>query len=168
MESDWQTFTDNAIAWAMRHLGATGYASRCLAFVEDAYERANGVEIFGGDYAHESAELYAVRSNAGEPPIGAFAFYDTVGELYGERRNWGHVGLCVGDGRVVHAWDQVRIDHYLEIEHLVGPPGWDSPAWAGWAPVQRVFDGFRPKDWTATGDAAAAAVRMQEARFGAP
>ncbi|MFJ9553583.1 hypothetical protein ACIRPH_07190 [Nocardiopsis sp. NPDC101807] len=166
MEHDWQVRADNAIAWARRRLGSTAYTSRCLAFVEDAYERSNGVEIFGGDSAGESAEIYAVRDNTGTPAFGAFAFYDSTGELFGRRRNWGHVGLCVGDGQVVHAWDRVRIDHYLEIPDLVAPPGWDAPRWLGWTPVQRIFRGFRPKDWEAAGDAPAAARRMQATRFG--
>ncbi|MDT0347058.1 NlpC/P60 family protein [Streptomyces litchfieldiae] len=166
MEHDWQTYADNAITWARGHLGSTAYTSRCLAFVEDAYERPNHREIFGGDFARESAELYAVQDNTGVPPTGAFVFYDASGELFGQRRNWGHVGLCVGDGQVVHAWNQVRIDHYLGIENLAGPPGWDALRWLGWAPIERIFRGSRPKDWTATGDAATAARRAAMARFG--
>ncbi|MGA5194028.1 NlpC/P60 family protein [Streptomyces exfoliatus] len=166
MEHDWQVYADNAIAWARQRLGSTAYTSRCLAFVEDAYERPNHLEIFGGDFARESAELYAAQNNSGTPPTGAFVFYDNTGELLGRRQNWGHVGLCIGDGQVIHAWDRVRIDHYLEIQNLVTPSGWDSLRWIGWAPIQRIFQGCQPKDWTATGDAAAAAQRMQAARFG--
>ncbi|GAA0972244.1 hypothetical protein [Nocardiopsis tropica] len=166
MEHDWQVCADNAVTWARQHLGSTAYASRCLAFVEDAYERSNHVEIFGGDFAGESARIYAARENTGVPPTGAFAFYDSTGELFGRRQDWGHVGLCVGDGRVVHAWDRVRIDHYLDIPDLAAPPGWDPPRWVGWTPVQRIFRGCRPKDWEAVGDASAAAQRMQATRFG--
>ncbi|MFJ8843860.1 hypothetical protein ACIRFF_13255 [Streptomyces cyaneofuscatus] len=158
--------TQNAIAWARQHLGTTSYASRCLAFVEDAYERANELELFGGDFAAESAALYAARDNGGEPPAGAFVFYDFTGEMLGRRQNWGHVGLCVGDGLVIHAWDEVRTDHYRQIPTLAGPPGWDAPRWAGWTPVQRILEGCRPKDWTPEGDAATAARRVQAARFG--
>ncbi|MEQ4609398.1 hypothetical protein ACFYX6_01350 [Streptomyces bacillaris] len=32
--------------------------------MEDAYERPNELELFGGDCAAESAELYAARENA--------------------------------------------------------------------------------------------------------
>ncbi|MGW5800824.1 hypothetical protein ACWFQ7_13085 [Streptomyces bacillaris] len=56
--------TEKAIAWARQHLGTESYASRCLAFVEDAYERPNELELFGGDFAAESAELYSARENA--------------------------------------------------------------------------------------------------------
>jgi cell wall-associated NlpC family hydrolase len=166
METDQRTRVDNAVAWATRHLGETAYASRCLAFVEDAYERSNHLEVFGGDFAGESAELYAVRDETGPPPRGAFAFYDTSGELFGRRSNWGHVGLGLGDGLIVHAWDRVRVDHYLEVQELAAPPGWDPCRWVGWAPAERVLQGCRPKDWTPSGDAAAAARRMQRDRFG--
>ncbi|MDT0268598.1 hypothetical protein RM844_20130 [Streptomyces sp. DSM 44915] len=165
MEHDWQERVANAIGWARGHLGSTAYASRCLAFVEDAYERANALELFGGDFAAESAESYGAREQTGEPPAGAFVFYDTSGELLGRRRNWGHVGLGIGGGQVVHAWDRVRIDPYLAIAELAGPPGWDAPRWAGWAPVERVLRGCRPRDWTPEGDAAGAAERAQAARF---
>ncbi|CAM5326679.1 hypothetical protein SGLAM104S_03580 [Streptomyces glaucescens] len=116
VEPDQRTCVDNAIAWARNRLGTTSYTSRCLAFVEDAYERSNRLEVFAGDFAAESAELYAARDNTGVPPAGAFVFYDTTGTLFGRRRNWGHVGLSLGDGRVVHAWDRVRIDPYVEIQ----------------------------------------------------
>jgi hypothetical protein len=40
-----------AVAWALDHVGSTGCAGRCLGFVEDAYERSNAIEVFGGDSA---------------------------------------------------------------------------------------------------------------------
>src|SRR6478735_7499476 len=86
-EDDLSRLADHAIAWAEGHLDSTAYATRCLAFVEDAYERANGLELFGGDTAHESAVLYEAATRTGPPPRGAFVFYDGVGELLGARRN---------------------------------------------------------------------------------
>ncbi|MEU7346955.1 hypothetical protein ABZ778_24210 [Streptomyces bacillaris] len=87
--------TENAIAWARQHLGTESYASRCLAFVEDAYERPNGLELFGGDFAAESAALYAARENEGvPPPAGAFAFYDFTGEMLGRWQNWAMWGCA--------------------------------------------------------------------------
>ncbi|WP_125776805.1 NlpC/P60 family protein [Antribacter gilvus] len=164
MEHDWQRYIDNAVAWAHAALGSTAYTTRCLAFVEDAYERSNEVEVFGGDSARESAELYAAHESSGEPPRGAFVFYDNTGELLGTRQNWGHVGLSLGDGLVIHAWDRVRLDSYLAVQDLAGPPGWDSPRLVGWTPVERIFEGSRPRVWV--GDAAEAAERMARERFG--
>jgi len=77
----------NAVAWPLEHDGSSAYATRCLAFVEDAIERSNGIEIFGGDYAAESARLCEASLNTGTPPIHALVFYESVGELFGVRRD---------------------------------------------------------------------------------
>lgn len=146
---DMQTVIRNAVAWARERLGDKDYAGMCLAFVEDAIEQANGVEIFGGDSAKESAELYGARENVGEPPLGAFVFYDCGGLVDGVYRDWGHVGLCIGEGRVIHAYGEVRIDPYTEIPCLPAFPDWSQPAYVGWTPIERVFrqgpDGIRPE-----------------------
>ncbi|MDF2581303.1 MAG: hypothetical protein K0S49_2882 [Microbacterium sp.] len=59
MTFDVETCGSNAVAWALGHAGSTTYTTRCLAFVEDAIERSNDLEMFGGDDAAESARLYA-------------------------------------------------------------------------------------------------------------
>jgi hypothetical protein len=68
-------FVSNAIAWAKNHLGNTDYRGKCLAFTEDAYEISNNVEIFGGDSAQESADLYQAGNKDVPPPLGAFVCY---------------------------------------------------------------------------------------------
>jgi hypothetical protein len=133
----------NAIRWAQEHLGATEYAGRCLAFVEDAYEQSNHVEIFGGSSAQESADEYEAAQNQGEPPIGSFVFYACAGPVGDEIMNWGHVGLCLGEGKVIHALDTVRIDHYLDVQDLTPAPGWTRPQFIGWTPIERIFVGYR-------------------------
>jgi hypothetical protein len=153
-----------AVAWALEHHGSSAYATRCLAFVEDAIERSNGIEIFGGDYAAESARLYRASLNTGTPPAHALVFYASVGELFGVRRDWGHVGISLGDGRVVHAWDRVRIDEHRALEALAPAAGWGVLRWVGWAPLGRVLVGARPRTWDE--DAGDAAARMQAERFG--
>jgi len=146
MNEEFETYIANAIHWAQAHLGATHYAARCLAFVEDAYEESNHVEIFGGDSAKESADEYGAAQNTGEIPIGAFVFYDCSGAIDGEYKNWGHVGLHIGGGKVIHAWDKVRMDHYLEVQNLTPAPGWTKPQYLGWAPIERIFVGYRKQE----------------------
>ena len=138
-----------AIAWALRHVGDRGYGLRCLAFVEDAYERANGIELFGGASATESAELYGLQAyDADDPPLaGSFVFYAAEGPIDGHRRDWGHVGLALGDGRVVHAWDEVRVDPAGAVEVLAPARGWTQPRLSGWVGVTRVLAGHRPRRW---------------------
>lgn len=138
-----------AVAWALAHVGDATYALRCLAFVEDSYERANGIEVFGGASATESAALYGVLPYSGDnpPPAGALVFYACGGPVDGEWRDWGHVGLALGDGRVVHAWDVVRIDEAAAIGSLTPAPGWTAPRLLGWTPSDRLLAGHRDRAW---------------------
>jgi len=138
---------ENAIIWARNHLNSKDYRLRCLAFVEDAYERSNEIEMWGGADAQESAELYEAHKHIGFPPKGTFVFYSCSGMVEGEIKNWGHVGLSLGNGDVIHAWDKVRIDNYLEIESLTPAPGWSQPKLIGWAPVERILTGIQKKHW---------------------
>jgi len=136
------TYVDRALRWAMEALDSTEYQTLCLKFVEDAYEISNDVELDGYSTAKESAEAYDAQENIGLPPRGAYAFYDCWGTIEGKRRNWGHVGLSMGDGRVIHAWDRVRVDQYLDIQDLDAGPGWTRPEYIGWAPVSLVLEGM--------------------------
>ena len=120
---EWDDCVDKAVHWVSGKLGSPEYRGVCLGFVEDAYELANEMELDGYATAKSAAEGYGAASNAGPPPEGAFVFYDCEGSLEGIFRNWGHVGLCVGDGKVVHAWDVVRTDDYMAVEELTPEPG---------------------------------------------
>ena len=53
--------------------------------------------------------------------------------------NWGHCGISFGDGRVIHAWDMVRVDDYLAIEKLTALTG-DHPKYLGWVALERVLN----------------------------
>lgn len=52
--------------------------------------------------------------------------------------NWGHCGISLDDGQVIHAWDVVRVDDDQEIEHLTALSG-DHPHYLGWVPLSRVL-----------------------------
>ncbi|MBT2759208.1 C40 family peptidase [Mesobacillus foraminis] len=145
MNKNFDEYIHNAIKWAKGHLNSKDYCFICLAFVEDALERSNNIEIFGGNTAKESADLYGAYKHSGMPPKGTFVFYDCIGEINGVRKNWGHVGLSIGNGEVIHAWDKVRIDPYLEVEMLTAAPGWEKPKLIGWVPLERIMLGFQKK-----------------------
>ena len=142
MDVETDTYVDRAIRWAMEALDSTEYQTLCLKFVEDAYEISNDIELDGCSTAKESADACNAQENVGVPPRGAYVFYDCWGTIEGKRRNWGHVGLSMGDGRVIHAWDRVRVDHYLDIQNLEAGPGWTRPEYIGWAPVSVVLEGM--------------------------
>jgi len=131
--------TENMIIWAGHRLGSKEYAGWCLSFIEDALEKSNGIEIFGGDTAKESALLYADGMRQGIPERGAFVFYDCICQSPDGPVNWGHCGISLGDGCVIHAWDKVRIDDCLEIEKLTVLTG-DHPKYLGWVGRERVLN----------------------------
>jgi len=136
---DWLSeLTDHMIRWAESRQGHREYAGWCLSFIEDALEKSNGIEIFGGDSAKASALLYADGMCQGKPERGAFVFYDCICRGPDGPVNWGHCGICLGDGKVIHAWDVVRIDDYREIEAMTALSG-DRPRYIGWIPVERVL-----------------------------
>ena len=99
--------------------------------------------IVRGDTATESADIYEVGNVDAPPPEGSLVFYDWEGSLNGEFRNWGHVGLMLADGNVIHAWDKVRIDDYSSIADLPVPPGSSPLRYRGWAPLRRVLIGMQ-------------------------
>ena len=136
---DWlNELTENMIRPAKDQLGSSDYAGWCLSFIEHALEKSNGIEIFGGDSAKESALLYADGTRQGEPERGTFVFYDCICQGPDGPVNWGHCGISLGDGRIIHAWDTVRGDDYQEIEALTTLFG-DHPKYIGWVPVERVL-----------------------------
>lgn len=143
MAADTCKYVEGAIAWALGKIGVTNYTALCYAFVEDAYELGNGIVLDGlGRTAKEAADAYGAAGNPGIPLRGAYVFYSCFGTLKGERRDWGHVGLSLGDGQVIHAWDRVRIDDVYGVEELVPAPGFERLKYIGWTPVERILRGM--------------------------
>lgn len=73
---------------------------------------------------------------------GAFVFFGTSGVVDGVERDWGHVGLATGDGRMVHTWPEVRVDAISDVPSLSSGT-WTSPEFIGWAPPKRILTGHR-------------------------
>ena len=129
---------ENMIYWAIEKLGDSSYTGWCLSFIEDALELSNNIEIFGGASAKESCELYYDAIQTGLPERGAFVFYDCLCPCVEGLVNWGHCGISLGDGKIIHAWDVVRMDDYLQVERLVSAAG-EHPSYIGWVPLKRVL-----------------------------
>ena len=139
LRKDWLSeLTENMIRWAESQQGSREYAGWCLSFIEDALEKSNGIEIFGGNSAKESALLYADGMRQGIPERGAFVFYDCICQGPDGPVNWGHCGISLGDGNVIHAWDVVRNDDHREIDAMTALSG-DHPKYIGWVPVEQVL-----------------------------
>lgn len=142
----YQKLIENAVEWAYSILGSQRYKFLCLAFVEDAYEISNSIEIFGGSCARESADIYNVNRVEGIPPKGSFVFYDCYGNIGGVYKNWGHVGLAMDGGNVIHAWDKVRVDNYLDIQNSKTAPGWSNPKYLGFSTADCILRGYKNKN----------------------
>lgn len=135
-------YIDAALRWAYDRLGSPTYAGLCYAFCEDAYEKGANIILDGqGTTAKEAADAYQpIRK--GTPPRGSYVFYDCFCVINNEYKNWGHMGLSLGDGRVIHGWDVVRIDMIHEVETLDPPPGGKSPVYTGWAAPEVFLKGM--------------------------
>ena len=83
---------ENMIRWALEKIGESEYSGWCLSFIEDALEISNQIEIFGGDCAKESCNMYYDAIQLGEPERGAFVFYDCLCQSEEGTVNWGHCG----------------------------------------------------------------------------
>ncbi len=129
---------ENMIGWAQEKIGNSEYSGWCLSFIEDALEISNQIEIFGGDCAKESCDMYYDAIRFGIPERGAFVFYDCLCQSEGGIVNWGHCGISLGNGQIIHAWDIVRIDDFQQIEQLTTPIG-EHPQYIGWIPLERVL-----------------------------
>jgi len=133
-------YVTQAIQWAAGRLGSTDYSLKCLAFVEDAYEIPNGIVLDGYGSAGEAAGGYGAIENTGRPPRGALVFYECHGTIGEEYHNWGHVGIALGDGTIIHAWGTVRIDDYLAVEGLPPAEGWTAPRYVGWCSAETIIN----------------------------
>ena len=129
---------EKMISWAQERIGNSEYSGWCLAFIEDALEISNKIEIFGGDCAKESCIMYYDAIQFGIPERGAFVFYDCLCQSEDGIVNWGHCGISLGKGQVIHAWNIVRIDDFQQIELLTSPIG-EHPRYIGWVPIERVL-----------------------------
>lgn len=132
------TIAENMIRWAESRMGDTSYAGWCLSFVEDALEKSNGIEIFGGDCARASCALYADALMDGAPRRGSFVFYDCLCPGENGPVNYGHCGIGLGNGKVIHVWDRVRVDDYRTVEKLPTLLNGHA-AYIGWVPLERVL-----------------------------
>jgi cell wall-associated NlpC family hydrolase len=137
----------NALTWAHARLSETRYATWCLSFVEDAFERSNSIQVDGYATAKEAADGYGARDDGSTPPAGALVFYDWWGAINGVEQNWGHVGLSLGDGRIIHALAEVRIDDIADVATLLPPNEAHPSRYIGWAPTEVVLVGSEPKVW---------------------
>lgn len=119
-----------AIEWALAQQGRTDYNGWCLRFVAHAFGQTTsfktatiGANALGPRDGRKSSLL---------APIGSLVWFHWVDPRDGV--NYGHVGISLGDGRMVNALDTVR------IEQIEGSKYWRS-RYRGWTPAPASWPG---------------------------
>jgi len=121
---------NKVIDWAENQKDKTNWYGYCTAFVQDSFKT---YFRFGSANALMN---YLIGSNlfcsdkSVIPPTGTLVFFSAI-EPY---KKYGHVGISVGDGKVIHSYDKVRTDSINTIENLNY-----IDSYLGWA--------YPPKEW---------------------
>jgi hypothetical protein len=113
----------NAITWARSFRKQSAYAWRCERFVENAF---NVTEVFDSA-AHAQKALTLSRTEA---PRGAIVYFRPDDW----NRRLGHVGISLGNGRMISAFDRVVETNYAGDDVLAKSyAGWTDapPEWPG-------------------------------------
>lgn len=113
-----------ALEWAQSQRGSKIWSWHCQRFVEEAY----GTRQRFKTAASAARALKLTRSSVTNAPRGALIYFaaDTV------NRRFGHVGISLGDGRMISALDRVRVSN-------VARSGYWRSRYLGWAQA--------PADW---------------------
>lgn len=120
---------EGAISWAYarKNAGDTSYSYYCLKFVGDAWS-SQKVGNKGYSYA-TLAGNDMIKHTDKNPPRGAVVFWDWYGTVDGVYKNWGHVGIALGNGSVIHAdYNGIRVTG-LDIDSSRKYRGWGG--WGG-------------------------------------
>src|SRR5262249_35059210 len=95
-----------AIAWAEARKGDTTLDYPCFTMVHNAYPAARLAIGTPPPPDYAAWDWWAMRpsqQHGGDrnPPRGALVFWSWTGTVDGKTRNWGHVGISLGNGRVI-------------------------------------------------------------------
>lgn len=112
------------IAWAKAQLGRTDYNGWCQKFVHNAYGRSYGYASAKACY-NDIGRKDSI-GNLGNVPVGSLVFFDG-------HPQYGHVGIYIGDGKVIHGVATVRIEDMRT--------GWLGKSYLGWAPAPASWPG---------------------------
>lgn len=93
---------DNVINWMKGKEGSNDYNYYALKFVREAFESIGIYLSKGYEYVSQAADDM-ITSTDDNPPKGAVVFFDWNGTIDGEYKNWGQIGVSLGDGSVILA-----------------------------------------------------------------
>jgi hypothetical protein len=118
-----------ALAWAKTQLGMSKWAWHCEGFVEASF----GTSAVFASAASAAKKLKPNRGSIRGAPPGALVFFAKTKA----NRNFGHVGLSLGKGRMISALKTVARTNYAKSQYWRG-------IYIGWADAPRDWPGRIP------------------------
>lgn len=118
------TAAQGAIDWALAQSGRADYYTWCLKFVANA---------FNSQYSGYNSPVQMISARGvrrGVPPVGSMVMF---GAARGNK--WGHVGIYLGDGKMISAWKTVVITSMSRFQN-----------YRGWQPAPAVWPGRVPSN----------------------
>ena len=126
---DW---VEKVINWASKQEGKDFWKEYCMAFVSDAFKvcenRPASANALRNDF--ENAGKFYSKENNWDPPRGSLVFFSGTGKY----ASYGHIGISLGDRKVIHAYQTVREETITDIEGLSY-----IDSYLGWA--------YPPEEW---------------------
>jgi len=124
---------EEAINWANNNEEEVGY---CLRFVSKAFGLGTNINSITTRWESPEDAIQKLGDNfypsdkCWNPPRGALVFFSALEEY----APYGHIGISLGNGDVIHLYDRVRTEKIADIEKLslIG-------SYLGWA--------FPPQEW---------------------
>lgn len=119
--------------YAKSKVDNTGYKGRCLAFVSDCYQAVYGGTRSSACCAYKYGTLYIDSADKSNIPVGADVFFG--GGASGKcgtcgSSTCGHVGIYIGDGKIVHSWGSkisiTTIDYVINSGYTYRGWGWHA------------------------------------------
>jgi hypothetical protein len=126
---DW---VEKVINWAFEQEGKDYWKEYCMAFVSDAFKVCENRPGSPNELKNnlENAGKFYSKENNWVPPRGSLVFFSATGEYAPH----GHIGISLGDRKVIHAYQTVKEETIADIESLSY-----IDSYLGWA--------YPPEEW---------------------
>ena len=110
---------DKIINWAKSQVGSSAYNGYCQRFIRLAYEKGYIYDKSGTATATQAYKKWCVSTSKNNIPVGAAVYFDGTDPAVG------HVGLYIGQGKVINPESTVRIRLISDIPNYRGW-GWQG------------------------------------------
>lgn len=97
---------NTVVSLANKYVGSSWKKGYCLNFVATMFQKAYGTSYSSANCAYEYGTKYLDSTSQSNIPLGADVFFTGSTSTCGNcGKKCGHIGIYVGDGKLVHAWD---------------------------------------------------------------